>query len=338
MNAPPLSSSILQALAPQLLVSHRTQRYAGDNQNVALDEFPPAVRAVVERLYATLIDLFEVLKTQRDQPGGLAAVQSWLAQQGWDGMIEAVQQVSLQEVAPAPSQRLREVLHDVKGGSFFALSISLQLLALGIAQGDDLTRLFFLTRDHLKMMRNGIRDIDPLRTERDRQQQDHHMRLIVEKWTNMVYRLGSSTSAAVQVDCTFDGNIAERCLEFSSLDRVMYNLMNNAVRHTADGQVYLSIFPVGGAEPHDVRFVIYNRIAPEQAARLRERFGSNLSRMFTEGFSTTGSGLGMHICAEFVANAYGVPSLERCLSERYLGATAVDLFFVNWFHWPIAAD
>jgi len=61
-------------------------------------------------------------------------------------------------------------------------------------------------------------------------------------------------------------------------------------------------------------------------------------RLFAGGFTTGGSGLGMSICAQFVANAYGLQDTAQALDERYLGASRLDDCFVAWFHWPVAAD
>ena len=102
-----------------------------------------------------------------------------------------------------------------------------------------ISRPFYLTRDHLKIMRNALEDVDTVARERDRTARDHGARLLFEKWSSALHRLPGDRSARVEVDSTYEGPVSRRCLEFSALDRVLYNLMNNAVRFTANGVVTL---------------------------------------------------------------------------------------------------
>jgi hypothetical protein len=46
----------------------------------------------------------------------------------------------------------------------------------------------------------------------------------------------------------------------------------------------------------------------------------------------------MRICADFVCNAYGLPTVEAALAEGHIGARFLDGCFVAWFHWPVAAE
>ncbi|MBA3469874.1 MAG: HAMP domain-containing histidine kinase [Herpetosiphonaceae bacterium] len=337
MNQPnPLALAQLQALAPPTLPSLRASRYFGDDNSVVLADFTPADQAVIKEMYATLITLMGHLRQQKDTAFDLPSLQALLTQLSWPALIKQLQQLGTTMPEHAATH-LGEAIHDIRGGSFAALSINVQMLSLGLVEDDDLLRIFFLVRDHLKIMRNAVRDIDLQRYRADWEQKLHNVKLIVEKWTNTIHKV-SNSSAQIELDCQFDGNISERCLEFSALDRVLYNMVNNAVRHTADKVVYLSIFPADPAQPHDVRFVIYNAIAPEHRQTLQQHFGDNLNQVFGSGFTTGGSGLGLRICAHFVANAYGIHSFEEATSAGYFGATLLDSYFVNWFHWPVAAD
>ena len=332
----PLAQAQLQALAPQSLPSLRNGRYFGDDNSVVLSDFTSTDQAVIKEMYASLITLMGHMRQQKDIGYDLPGLQALLNQLDWSALIKRLQQLG-DNLPEHIATHLGEAIHDIRGGSFAALSINVQMIGMGLVEDDDLLRIFFLVRDHLKIMRNAVRDIDLERYQADWEQKLHNVKLIVEKWTNTIHKV-SNTSARIELDCQFDGNISERCLEFSALDRVLYNMVNNAVRHTADDVVYLSIFPADLAAPHDVRFVIYNAITPEHRQILRSRFGENLNQVFGSGFTTGGSGLGLRICAHFVANAYGVHSFEDATSAGYLGATLLDDYFVNWFHWPVAAD
>lgn len=332
----PLSFDQLYTLAPTVLLSYRTSRYFGDDNSVVLADFSPASQQSLRQLYAALLELLALTSQYRDQPIQLDILKATLERVGWADTLKQLQELEGNpDRAVAP--HLDEVIHDVRGGSCMALALNLQLLQLGIGESEDSLRAFFMTRDHLKIMRNAIRDIDVDRYRADWEQKLHNVKLIVEKWSDSVYQLYNS-AATILVDCRFSGNISERCLEFSALDRVLYNLVNNAVRHTADDQVHIVIFPLDEENPADVRFVIYNAVSAEHGQMLRERFGSQLNRLFAGGFTTGGTGLGMSICAQFIVNAYGLPDTDHALAERYLGATLIDDWFVSWFHWPVAAD
>jgi len=135
----------------------------------------------------------------------------------------------------------------------------------------------------------------------------------------------------------FDGNVSERCLEFAALDRVLYNPINNAARHTADGNVDLAIQPCEPDHPHNLRFIMANRLADAQRQVLQERFREHLGDLFRGGFSTGGAGLGMRICADFVCHAYGLATVDEGIAGDYFGARLLHAAFVNWFHWPVAA-
>ncbi len=330
----PLPWTVLQTLAPTHLASHRSSRFMGDTLSVALHDFVAADRQILQHVYHTLSQLLDVLAAAKDAPVARPTIEVALQQIEWQDTVRYMQQFGKATVADHSSPHMEAVIHDLRGGSFLALSVTLQLLALGQVQPNRLLQAFFLARDHLKMMRNAVPDLDRPQYERDREHKAHSVQLLIEKWSQATYQLDSHR-ATVVLDSRFAGNVSERCIEFAALDRVLYNLLNNAVRHAADQQVYLIIFQL---DEHNVRFVVYNRMTAEQNAMLRAQFGDNLSALFEGGFTTGGTGLGMRICAEFVADAFGVHGLKRCVAEGYIGARNVHDFFVAWFHWPVAAD
>lgn len=334
----PLDSATLSLLAPPQLVSYRTQRTTGDRLTVSLSEFPLDDQATIVAVYQALGDLFIVLEaTREDVAASRSATQSFIQRVGWHNLVKRTQFLGRSSGGQPISDQLGAVVHDLRGGSLTALAVNMQLLELGMLAPNDILRLFFLTRDHLKMMRNGIYDLDSARYQQDLRQRPHSVQLLVEKWSAASYRLQQQQHAAeVLVDCRFEGTVSERCIEFAALDRVLYNLINNAARFTANGLVYLAIFPLTDAR--DVRFVVYNQTSAEHRERLQERFGNDLSSLFQGGFTTGGTGLGMRICAEFVTDAYGVGTVERSLEDSYLGAQLRSDYFVTWFHWPVVPD
>lgn len=65
------------------------------------------------------------------------------------------------------------------------------------------------------------------------------------------------------------------------------------------------ILPLPEGEADNLRFALVNRVAPAELERLKE---IDLNTLFTPGVSSTGSGYGMTVVADFVANAYGFAS------------------------------
>jgi signal transduction histidine kinase len=129
--------------------------------------------------------------------------------------------------------------------------------------------------------------------------------------------------------------ISECCVEFGALDRILYNLLNNACRHSAAERIHLALFPVPDENGENLRFVLLNALKEEDRVRLRSM---DLKTLFQVGVSSTGSGYGLHVAAEFVAHAFGLASPEEAVADRYLGANLIADQFAIWFHWPIVAE
>jgi signal transduction histidine kinase len=332
----PISLDQSYALAPVDLPSYRQIRYDGDGMALDIDALTSEDRRIIELLYQRLGDLLAILRGHRDNPEEThRQLGVYGSSVDWGGLIQQVRDLGGSSQSDDPTRA--KVFHDLRGGGFMALSVYLQLIRLGLVQSEDTHRMFNLTRDQLKIMRNSVRGIDAEGFERDRDHRLHHIDLLLEKWGGGEGHRLQSGSAEVLVDCQFHGAVSERCLEFSALDRVLYNLVNNATAHSADGRVYINILPLG-ANPENLRFVIFNRADDQQRDRILARFPVGPGQLFRGGFTTGGSGLGMRICADFVCNAYGLPSVDAALAEGHLGAKFLDGQFVAWFHWPIAAE
>jgi signal transduction histidine kinase len=336
----PLDHASLETLAPRQLQNYRDVRYAGDQMGFSIQYFAETDQQRIIKLYRVLGELMRILQHRRDNPSeDTSALLEFIQRTNWLMFIADIRQLGMETYEQHYSTVLSQVVHDIKGGALAALSLYLQLIEMGEDNPDDVARMLFLTRDHLKIMRNAVQGIDPEREAWDHAHHDHGINLIVEKWDHAIHR-AQDVSAEVLLDCRFEGVISERCLEFSALDRVLYNLINNATRHTADERVYLSLFPLsnGSDEPHDLRFVVYNSLREEQRHTLQDRYDDNLGELFRGGFTTGGSGVGLRICADFVNNAYGLREFDAGLQGHYFGARCIDDFFVNWVHWPIAAE
>ncbi|NTV64492.1 MAG: HAMP domain-containing histidine kinase [Oscillochloris sp.] len=328
----PVSFDDLYTLTTDLLPSYRQLRYNGDGIAMAFDDFSSADQQVVGQMYQHLLDLLALLNEHHRHPDEtFSRLIAYGDSVNWDALLQQVRGIT------SPDPHHAKVLHDLRGGGLMALMVYFQMIHLDLVKPSDLHRIFNLTRDQLKIMRNSVRGIDPTGFEHDLSRNLHHIDLLLEKWGSGEGHQIQGARAEVLVDCRFRGWVSERCLEFSALDRVIYNLINNATAHTADGRVYLSIFPLG-AEPANLRFVVINRVTAAQEVRILDRFPAGPGQLFVGGFTTGGSGLGMRICADFVGNAYGIPSVAQALEKGYLGARFIDGHFVAWFHWPIVSE
>ena len=135
----------------------------------------------------------------------------------------------------------------------------------------------------------------------------------------------------VEVDCPRDAIIAESCVECGAIDRVAYNLLNNAARHASDPLVSIWLVRL----EKDLRVAVANAVAPEHRALIEQRVTTDPASLFG-GFTTTGSGYGLRIVSELVGSAYGIASVKRLVESGHVGATLLEDRFVAWFHWPLS--
>ncbi len=336
----PFPETTLHALAPETLVSYRTERYLGDDISVSITNFAPSDQDIIRQVYRLLGELRQLVQQYEDVPNQIFPVlRQFSTQTDWKEQIQRIRSLQITTNASgATSANLDKVTHDIRGGALQTLVLQLQFVEQGMAESRDILQMFYLVRDHMKIMRNALPDLDPEKYARDRSTKLHNVDLLIEKWQNAFLHIQHQKTVQVQVLTSFAGGVSERCLEFSALDRVLYNLMNNALRNTTDGQVRLAILALPTDQPENLRFVIANRVSTEQQQTLQTHYNGDLSNLFQGGFTTQGIGLGMRICADFMRNAYGLTDIDQGLSTGYLGARLLDNYFVAWFHWPIAGD
>ncbi len=336
MSTHRLTDEDILSLGPSWLESRNPSRYQGQQERVTLEAFAPEDRNLLHRAYQSLLELYLPLRSAHverrafrdlledfvhsERHGDLALAMSHLGHATTAGKAD-----------PIEVQRL---VHDLRGGAYQALSFRLQLLEAAPDRIDGLQTVYFLVRDHLKIMRNCVADLDPERFAADALTKDHDVNLLLEKWSLPEFN-GVARPVQVDLRCHYGGTLCESCLEFSSLDRILYNLMNNAARFATDGSVILSLAGVPSSEPEAVRFVIANAVSPQHHAVMVEQFGDSPGELFRGGFTTGGHGVGARICADFCAHAFGLSSFDEALASGYFGAHWFDDVLATWFHWPI---
>ena len=321
------------------LINHRKGRYRGDDLCLPMTEFAPADRALIMEAYQYLERLFAPLQTHHlaGTSETLAQARAFVASQDPIGLLNCVRRLGMETLSSHEGELMAETVHDLRGGAMSALIGELQLAQLRPSRELNIRQLFFLTRDHLKIMRNALLGLDDPKRQADLIPKMHSVDLIAEKWQHALIG-DAERQTRLEVACDFHGNIAECCVEFGALDRVLYNLVNNACRHTASGEVKLAIqsAPEGEKQPENLRFQVSNPVNLVDERHLTAQ--GDLSALFKPGVSSTGSGFGLTVAVDFVTNAFGLKARAEALDGGYLGAHYIDREFRAWFHWPVAAD
>ncbi len=322
----------LLALAPLELPNYRKRRYLGDDLCLPVSDFTEPDQERIRALYDFLEEMFALLSKDELPPDKFATVSEFIAKQDVRALIRRVQAFGGESHVAQPTELMSKTIHDLRGGGLTMLLNRLQFAQMGEMDAETVRSLFFLTRDHLKIMRNALLGLDDAKRQEDLLPKLHGIDFIVEKWKDAI--LGTQDrQIRLEVESYFKGNISECCVEFGALDRILYNLLNNACRHSAADTIRLTILPL--PKDHDLRFVLSNPVSAGDESRLATR---DLHDLFKPGVSSTGSGFGMTVAADFVANAYGIASREIAVKKDYLGAQVIDHQFNAWFHWPIAED
>lgn len=319
------------ALAPTELVSRRKARYHGDDQAVRVGSFTADDQRALQKIYTFLQELFVVSESICSGAGSTDSFAAFL--RGFSDFIDAAQGVGIASYRATPSTLLAEVIHDIRGGGLSAIIGILEVWQLKGGGDEVCETLRLLARDQLKIMRNALVGLDDTRRVADLELKLHSTDLILEKWRKLKIPAAAETLVLEGV-CPHSIPIAECCVEFGAIDRILYNLLNNAGRHTADLRVRLTLIPVPESTGPNLRFVMQNALKESDGARLKKMA---LSTLFEVGTSSTGSGYGMAIVAEFVAHAFGI-SVREAIADGHLGAKIIGNDFTVWFHWPIVSE
>lgn len=322
--------AILHELAPVQLRAYREDRYDGGGFGITLTDLAEEDRAITLRIYQATQGLYEAWLPLRGT-GDFSLLRGHLGPFAEEGFVAAAQSLGTATAARGGMPpAMRKVIHDIRGGGL-SLLIGTAAMVDHLAGDDPLLRACVLTaRDHAKIMRSLLADIDPEVRAADEATRTHDVHGFVTKWDQSALRV-QGKPVLVSVRCLYDGSVTARCLETSSIDRVVYNFINNAARFTADGRVALTIFPV---ENNLLRWVVSNAVTRDQSEWLATATGGDLKKLFRGGLTRGGQGVGLTNCADIVAASFGVTTPEEAVEKGYLGAKVVDHQYHAWFHWP----
>ncbi|AWM41139.1 HAMP domain-containing histidine kinase [Gemmata obscuriglobus] len=320
----------LYKLAPVTLPSRRSERFNGAGYEVPLSRFAPADREILGRVYQSVNGLPQLWHPMRHD-ADYSVLEAYIRRVGGGGALLAevghLGEATLAAGASDPA--IRKAVHDIRGGGLTLLLGTADLLDIMPGNRNVVRKCVDAARDHAKIMRNLLPDIDPVVRAADEATKAHTIDHFTSKWDGMATR-GQTGPVLVSMRCLFTGAISARCLETSSIDRVVYNYVNNAVRFAAGGAVTVWIFPVTSGL---TRWVVQNAIGADQEAFLAERVG-DLGRLFAGGITRGGTGVGLANCAEIVADCFGLASPAEAVSRGYLGAATRAGDYFTWFHWP----
>ena len=346
----PRIAESLWALAPSSLPNRRTSRYIGDNLCFPVSQLAERDQMLLQHIYKVFSELlFTIAGPSTDSGQKWREIVLWAQRHSLDALIDEVRELGQASQAVDPGEELAKSMHDVRGGALSSLLGRLQLLDHAPRDEVRLQVFFVLTRDHLKIMRSAFTGLDEPRRNADRQPKSHDVKLIIEKWHEAVVGpKWQERPTRLSVDCRHEGALTECCLESAALDRIFYNLANNACRHAASNRLEMAIFPTSESLDACLRFVLSNEVGAEDADYLRSLAPSDgldrlvdkpvpgLPTLFEPQVSTTGSGFGLTVVADFVAEAFGLRDRTEALRERYVGAILDGHTFRVWFHWPFA--
>lgn len=323
----------LYALAPAALPNLRLRRYLGDDLCLPITAFTAEDARLLRTIYDFLQRMVAALTPVENLPPPLAPIEQLLREHSPDEITKTARVFGHASYAADPTPMLAKTIHDLRGGGLTPLLAQLHFAErVGLAN-TPLKLLFYLTRDHLKIMRNAVVGLDDTARERDLLLRLHDTGMIVQKWHGSRVQ-AKNGELRLEVSCRQHTAISQCCVEFGALDRVLYNLINNACRHATGEAVRLFLFPIPNAEGACLRFILLNEVAPADLAYLG---GRELSTLFDEGNSTTGSGYGLAIATQFVSHAFGLPNEATAIAEGYVGARLLGNCFAVWFHWPRVA-
>jgi len=265
-----------------------------------------------------------------------AAAREAMNDVAWHERLEAVKRrLHTAAERAGDDARLQNLLHDLKGGALTNAALMAEMIrkAGDGALVSQVQRLYFFLRDHLKISRNCIRDIDPDQRDAESETQHHSTGLLREKWAGYAER-------GVRVEFRGDDatDIASCCIEFATLDRVVYNLVNNAIENAESDTVALRVDPIAGDDgSRHLTIHTLNEVSGARAEALRERFGADLRGWFKTDYTTGGRGLGLRICAECAAKAYHTTARDA-LDRKIAGAALQGERCAVWVHWPAVLD
>lgn len=309
------------------IINHRSARFLGETQTCDLSELSPQSLEELRWVYRWLETVGEYSLKNLSQSVVLRKLEALVTRDSVDRVVDSVRNVRpvLKE-----SIRVARILHDLRGT---ALHQAVGLADLWLAGHDvmgGLQAVTILARDHAKVMRHTIIGLDEERRLQDSGQRMHGIENLRNRLPNLKLY---NRDGYVQVDfaAEWNGDFATTCPEFTTVLKQLYNLMDNAARHTANQMILVRVYPMTPAEPRSLRLVVANVLTSAERATMSPSVLATLWR----GYTTTGSGLGLVASAALVGEAFGLEGPEQAADLGYVGSRVTENGYIAWFHWPL---
>jgi len=325
-----LSTPIPLNIAPQDLRIARTTRYDGGGFSVSINDFAPGDISILLQVYQSVKSIYDLWLYMGNNPN-YQLLRSQLSLFCTKDFILKARTIGIaSNRLDNSSLELGKACHDLNSGALNAL-VGYAKLISRLPEDDKLVRkAVFLARDHAKMMRNILPDLDEPTRAADEIVKLHRISEFVNKWDELIVEI-DSRQIQIVAQSDFDCFITNRCLESSAIDRILYNYINNAMRFCAGESVHLNVIAINQFVS---RWIVTNPVTTTQSLWLQENLDNQLFGLFEGGYTRDGRGIGLSNCRDLIAASFGVPP-ERAIKQQYLGATVSNHIYSAWFHWPI---
>ena len=200
---------VLLTLAPLDLPIRRDSRYDGGGFGIPLSAFAPEDQFLLQRVYAALTELCDLWQGTGEHRDSARLREAVL---NFDGDAFVAEARALGEATIAAGEvgpLVHRVLHDVRGGGLHILIGTAALLRVGLEEDDPVRTCVSLARDHAKIMRSLITDIDPPVQEADKAHRPHSVLAYRDKWHGATIRVGGRDVKAGD-GCTQRGDLCAR--------------------------------------------------------------------------------------------------------------------------------
>lgn len=322
-----LAPDTLLALAPTTLRPLRSVRYDGRGFDRPLAAFAPRDRDLLRDMYREVKGFYDRWMADRTNPAVADTVNG-------DHLIDAGRELGQATLAAGlGGWEVEKLLHDIRGGGLLLLAGAAELARISRNSVQIVAACGYAARDHAKIMRSSVTDLDPPGRARDQETRVHTVEGFLAPWR--AARRVNGHDIRVEVAAEFTGPVAGCCQEAAVVDRVVYNLVNNAARFAADGRVGLTVLAVSRVM---TRWVVSNDLSPDERAWLAGAVGGDTRRLYAGGVTHGGSGTGLAGCADLVAAGCGLETGRAAVERGYLGARVIDGGYYSWFHWPVYPD
>lgn len=306
--------------------SRRVIRYRSEEQAVGIALFSPGEADTIRSLYEFLIELRTLVEVSREESGkhldDIARAESTTA------LVSAVRRLG----ATTPGPLVASALHDIRGGALTSLFAHMSRVRRAPERLDSIEAVRNSARDHAKIMRNVVAGLDDRAREADLATVTHTSGELAIAMSDFAAEVGGR-DVTTRVRCADSAlSVAVSCVEYAAVDRIAYNLLNNAAAHAVQPVVEAAIDRRG----LNLRVVVANAVAPTQRLVLERALTESPATLFGD-FTTTRSGRGLQIARELVGRAYDVEGTDQLVANGYLGARLLADTFFAWFHWPVAS-